>query len=230
MLDADPADRRGLDQRILHVPKVALYLLVLDLVVGEDGLRGRIPVHQALAAVDQPIFEEFKESGPHGSGADLVHRKPRPPPVATAPHQPELVEDRPLEFILPLLDAGYELVALKIRSPLAFLGEDSLFHHRLRGDAGVVRAGHPQGVVASHSSLTDENVLERIIERMADVKAIGHVRRWDNNAIRSPAVAGFGVEAALPLPQLVGLLLDAPGIIYFRKLSRHFSSCSRSLF
>ena len=40
----------------------------------------------------------------------------------------------------------------------------------LGGDAGVVGAGHPEGVVALHPPPSDQDVLERVIERVAQVQ------------------------------------------------------------
>ena len=47
--------------------------------------------------------------------------------------------------------------------------DDSLLHDGLRGDAGVVGAGHPQGVVPLHPPPPDEHVLQRVVERVPHV-------------------------------------------------------------
>ena len=39
------------------------------------------------------------------------------------------------------------------------LAGDLAFHHRLRGDTGVIRPGHPHRVVRAHAAPTDQDVL-----------------------------------------------------------------------
>ena len=59
---------------------------------------------------------------------------------------------------------------------------EPLLDHGLRGDAGVVGAGHPEGVVALHPPPADQDVLQRVVERVAQVQGAGHVRRRDDDA------------------------------------------------
>ncbi len=132
-----------LGQRISQVPKMPSYIVVFDFIVGEDRLRGGVPVYQALAAINQPVGEELEERLPHGPGAHVVHGEPRAVPVAAAAHQLELVDYADLVLILPRLHSAYEFLAGEVRATLVFLGEDAFLDDRLRGDARVVRARHP---------------------------------------------------------------------------------------
>ena len=71
----------------------------------------------------------------------------------------------------------------------------------LRGDAGVVGAGHPEGVEALHPPPADQDVLQRVVERMAQVQSPGHVRRRDDDRERLAACSGSarcGSSRALP--------------------------------
>ena len=173
-----------LDERVFQVPEEALDRLVLDFVVGEDGLRGRVPVDEALAAIDQAVLEELEERRPDRLGADVVHRESGPLPVARAAHRLELAEDRRFVFVLPGLDASDEFLALEVRAAFAFLGEDAFLDHRLRGDAGVVRAGHPERLVLLHPAKTDQDILERVVQGVAQVQRRRHVRRRDDDRER----------------------------------------------
>ncbi len=79
--------------------------------------------------------------------------------------------------------------------PLDAVGEQPLLDHRLGGDAGVVGAGHPQRLVALHPVVADQDVLQRVVERVAEVQRGGDVRRRDDDRVRGVAVGdGFGVE------------------------------------
>ena len=71
-------------------------------------------------------------------------------------------------------------------------GLDAFLDDRLRGDAGMVGAGDPDRVVAKHASPADEDVLERVVERVAQVQRCGDVWRRDHDAIRlSLDMSGF---------------------------------------
>ncbi len=96
---------------VFQVPEVAVDLAHLDLVVGQGGLGGGVPIHEAFAAVDQPVFEQPEERLAHGFGADVVHGEPLAVPVARAAHGLELVGDALLVFILPRLDLFDERLA-----------------------------------------------------------------------------------------------------------------------
>ena len=107
--------------------------------------RIRVPVDEPLAAVDQAVGEQLEERAADGERADVVEREPRPPPVAACPILLELVEDPLFVGVLPFPDAVDERLAADVvpRQPLFF--EHPPFDDRLRGDAGVVGARHPQG-------------------------------------------------------------------------------------
>ena len=59
--DRDEAALLALD-RVADVPELALDLDLLHLEVGDRGLEARIPVHEALVAVDQPVAVELRRT------------------------------------------------------------------------------------------------------------------------------------------------------------------------
>src|SRR5512137_308809 len=63
-----------------------------------------------------------------------------------------------------------EVVAALLLGPLQLL-----LHHHLRGDAGVVGAGEPHGVVAGELLPADQHVLQRGGQRVAEVERAGDV-------------------------------------------------------
>src|SRR5205814_5230648 len=131
----------------------------IDLVVGDGGPELRVPVDQALAAEDLAGLEQAEERLADGAGADRVEGEPGAVPVARAAHQAQLVEDAGLVFILPGPDAFDQRLATEVVARLPLLVADALLDDRLGGDAGVVGAGHPEGVVPLHPSPADEDVL-----------------------------------------------------------------------
>ena len=76
----------------------------------------------------------------------------------------------------------HQFLAAEVVARLLLLLAEAPFHHGLRGDAGVIGAGHPQGVVALHAPPADQHVLQRVVEGVAHVQGAGHVRRRDDDA------------------------------------------------
>jgi hypothetical protein len=200
---------------------VPVHLLHLDFVVRQRCQRHRVPVHEALAAIDQPVLEQAEERLAHGFRALLVHRESQAVPVARAAHGLELGDDLLLVLVLPGLDLGDEDLALELRPPLAFFLHHTLLDHRLRRDPGVVGAGEPAGVVAGHPAPAGEDVLDRVVQGVAEVKRRGDVRRGDDDGERIAGVGGFGMEGAFAQPHLVRLALDGGGVVGLGQVARH---------
>ena len=101
-----------------------------------------------------------------------------------------------------------ESLAADLDTLNALTVEVSLDHH-LRGDAGMVGADHPERVLALHSGMARQNVLQRIVERMADVQRAGDVgRRHDDG--EGLGTLPLRAEQALPLPMGIPSGLDRP--------------------
>ena len=190
---------RAIRKRIAQVPEVPVDLLHLDLVVGERRLRDGVPVHEALAAVDEAVAEERAERVAHGRRAGLVHREARAVEVARAAHRLELPEDRGLVLVLPLLHLLDEPFAREVGALLP-LEKEALLDDRLRGDARVVGAGHPQRVRALHAVVAREEVLQRVVEGVAEVERGRDIRRRDEDRVRLAGRRGLGMEAARGVP------------------------------
>ena len=77
-------------------------------------------------------------------------------------------------------------VAAQVVPGFLLLLEQPLLDDGLGGDAGVVGAGHPEDVVALHPPPADQDVLQGVIERVAQVERAGDVGRRDHDAIGRP--------------------------------------------
>ena len=60
-------------------------------------------------------------------------------------------------------------------------GDDLFLDHHLGGDAGVVGAREPEGLVAEHAVPADEDVHLGLVEHVAHVEAAGDVGRRQEN-------------------------------------------------
>ncbi len=54
--------------RILNMPEVTLFLFMLHFQIGNSGFQHRIPVHQTLATINQPFFEQADKHFLHRMG------------------------------------------------------------------------------------------------------------------------------------------------------------------
>jgi hypothetical protein len=99
--------------------------------------------------------------------------------------------------------------------PLLSLRGELLLDHDLRGDPRVIGAHLPQRVVAAHPVIADEQVHQRLLERVAHVQAAGDVRRRKLDAIRRRARLHRGLEVPSRFPERVPLRLDGVGFEAF---------------
>ena len=198
--------RLGIDDRILDVPEVALHRVVEHFIVAHGRLQKRIPIHKPLAAIDFALLEEREKRLADGAGADLVECEPGALPIAATAHLLQLADDAGFIFLLPLPDPLDEPFAAQFVPAQLLFGQQSPLDHRLRGNAGMVGARHPQRLKTLHPLLTDEDVLQRVVQGMAEVQRAGHVGRRDDDRVR---LAGR-IRLAMKVPSLLPKPIPAP--------------------
>ena len=190
----------ALGERITDVPEKAVFLGADHFQIGHGGMQHRIPVHQALAAIDQPFFIQPDEHLAHRRRQTLVHGEALARPVHRSAHAPQLPGDGAAGFRLPGPDPFDERLATEIVAALAHAGQLPLNHH-LRGDAGMIGARLPQGIVALHPVVAGQRIHDGVLEGMAHVQGAGDIRRRDHDAIGRTLTAGR--KTALLLPESV---------------------------
>ncbi len=134
-----------------------------------------------------------------------------------APSRLQLLDDRAARFRLPRPDALEErLAAHRPAVRLLGLGELALDDH-LGRDSGVVGARLPKDVASVHAPVAAEDVLQRVVERVAHVQVAGDVRRRDDHAegLRVRALRPAGPERARRLPQRGDARLDRGSVKRF---------------
>ena len=72
----------------------------------------------------------------------------------------------------------------------------------------MIGSGHPARFKALHPFHPDLNVLQRVIERVAEMKCTGDIWRWDNNRIRLLVWVGLGMKEAIGFPEIVDARLS----------------------
>ena len=112
--------------------------------------------------------------------------------------------------MFPLPDTLDELRTAEVVTGDMLRGELP-FHHHLGGDAGMVGAGLPEGVVAAHAVIAGEGIHQCVLEGVAHVQAACDIRRRDHDAVGSTRAGRRKI--ALPLPGFIPVLLYAVWIV-----------------
>ncbi len=74
-----------------------------------------------------------------------------------------------------------ELLAAHVAAAGLLAFHQLALDHHLGRDAGMVGAGLPQHVAAAHALEPAQDVLQRVVERVAHMQRAGHVRRRDHD-------------------------------------------------
>ena len=198
---------RAVGGRIADLPHVAVFLGAFDFKVGDGGLKLRVPVDEAVAAVDEAFLIKTNEGFNHDLGELFVHREVGAVPVDAVADAAHLVENRAARELLPFPDFFNELFArqgLVVNALLFKLALDD----DLRGDAGMVRARNPDGVVAGHAVIARKRIHDRLIEGMPHVQNARDVGRRKLNGKARLLRVETGLEVAAFLPDRVPTRFD----------------------
>ena len=190
-------------------------VFVFDLGLGERRLLDDAPHHRLRAAIEQPARDEFEDFPGDLRFGGIAHRRVGMIPIAD--------DAEPLEFLPlhrePMLGVGAAFLAegddgLRIREVglhLALASVEFFLDLPFDRQAVTVPAGHVVGFPARHLMRADDNVLQRLVERGADVDVAVGVRRAVVQHEFRPALAALAQRAieilARPARQNLRLLL-----------------------
>jgi hypothetical protein len=170
-------------ERIADVVELAQAVLVRDFEVGDGGLDLRVPVDDVGAAIDQPLLVEANEGFAHGDVEAVVHGEVFARPIDGGAQAAHLVGDGGAVLALPRPYAFGEDFAAEGFAVGAF-DFQLAFDQHLRGDAGVVGAGNPDGGVAAHAPPAHQDVRLGVLEHVAHVQVAGDVGRRQQHSER----------------------------------------------
>ena len=173
---------RHLHFEVIHRPVLRLHL---HLLVGERSERSGAPVDHAFTAIDQALFIKVHKDPLHTLRVVLIHGEALALPVAGAAEFLELLDDDAAVLVLPLPDFLQKFLAPEVVA----MADDTLLFQRalddgLRGDAGVIGAGKPKHFLALHARAAGEDVLDGIVQDVAEGQDAGDIRRRDDDGIR----------------------------------------------
>ena len=167
----------GVLDGVSDVPEKAGHILVLDLGVGQGRAALGAPVYNAAPLVDKSLFIQLAEGLAHRFCAGLVHCEGAPVPVAGGAQNLLLLNDAVAVLVLPVPHAVKELFAAEVVAGEPLVLAKLLLDLYLRRYAGMVGAGKPQGGIALHPLVPDEDILQSGIESVSHVELSRYVGR-----------------------------------------------------
>jgi hypothetical protein len=166
---------------------------------------------------DEALLKKPKKGLADGRRTLLIERESGAVPVAGGAEVAKLTENSSLVLLLPGPDPLHQSLAAEIVPGEFFLFEEPPLDHRLGGDARVVGAGHPERAIPLHPPGPDDDVLERVVEGVAQVERACHIRRRDHDREHRPGrLAGgrrLGVPGAEGIPEVAAAGLRGPVVI-----------------
>ena len=126
-----------------------------------------------------------------------------------------MFEDAVAVLLFPCPDSFDEAFAADVVAGFVFFFLELLFHDGLRGDAGVIDAGDPDGVESAHAVDAGEDVLEGVVDGVAEVQGAGDVGGRDDDAVGGAGGVGVGGEAVFVQPDFVDRGFYAGGVVGF---------------
>ena len=173
--------RFRVNDRIGEVPEMALLGYIFNLIVADCSLQKRIPVDEAFALINHAFAEEVIERSPYGCCANVIKSETQPVPVAAASHAFELPQNPFFVLGFPFPDAIDQAFTAKVMAGKIFLFLQATFDDCLRGNSRMVSSRHPQRLITLHSSRSDDNVLQSVIETMPEVQRTGDIGRYHDS-------------------------------------------------
>ncbi len=201
-------DREG------HVDRVADMVFVFDLGLGERGLFDDAPHDRLRAAIEKAVADEFEDLAGDLRLGRIAHRRIGMIPVAD--------DAEPLEFLPlhgePMLGIGATFPAegddglriREVRLRLALGPVEFLLDLPFDREPMTVPAGNVVGFPPRHLMRAHDNVLQRLVERRADVNIAVGVRGPVVQHEFRPALASFAQRGIEILPRPAGQKSPAP--------------------
>ena len=152
---------------ITDIVETSLLRLGDDFLVGQGGLRSRIPVDHPATAINQSLAVKIDKNLLHCADVISVQRVALPRPIARTAQALELLNDDPPMLLLPIQYATEKFVATQVVTGFLFCLPQIFFDCGLGADPGVIGAGQPKNFETPHARPARKNVLDSIVEHMS---------------------------------------------------------------
>ena len=182
-----------------------------NLQVGNGGHELGIPVNQFLGLVNQSVLIQVYENLADGAAQPLVHGKTL---AAGSPQAAQLPANGAAALFFPFPDCFNKFFAAEVMAGNAFFGQIALNNH-LGCDTGVIHAGLPENLFAEHTVITDQDILQRVVQRVSHMQNAGNVRRRNDNGKGLLVLAHVGLEIAAVFPVGINLFFKVFRVVVF---------------
>ncbi len=199
---------------ISNIPEPALLLFVFHFRIGKGGFALGTPVDNAVSLINQSFLIQADEHLGDCLAAAFVQGEAFPGPVAGRSQLFQLINNPSAVSVLPFPCPFQKAI------PAHIILRESFFCQLcndfcLRGNAGVIGAGHPQRTVSLHALPAYQNILPGIVQRMAHMKLARNIRRRDHNTERFLVFIRLRMKISFFRPFLIDPILHLAGIIGF---------------
>src|ERR1700737_381485 len=208
-----------IDDFVANVVKTSALRLVNDFLVRQRGLRSRVPVDHAPAAIDQFLFVKIDKDLLNRANIIVVERIALARPIGRTAKPLELLNDDATVLVLPFEDALQKFFAAEIVARHAFIFAEPLFGGGLFSNAGVIHPGQPKHFESLHPRASRENVLNAVIQDVAEREDTGDVWRRHHDREWLLLRARVRFKIAIVGPTLIPFWFNRPRIVSFRRLS-----------
>src|SRR5215469_11617530 len=156
--------------RIANMPKMAFGLDLDHLQIGDRGQQLRVPVDQPFVLVNEPRTIKLYKNFKNRTRKPLIHREALTRPVTRGAQPLKLIDDGAATLRFPFPDSLEESLAPHLAPAFLLPLHQLTLDNHLRRDAGVVGARLPEHVLAAHAFEAAQDILERVVERMAHMQ------------------------------------------------------------
>ena len=193
-----------------------------DLLVRQSSARDGAPVHHPFAPVDEAFLEQVDKNAADAFRVVGVHRETLSIPIAGGAELPELLGDDAAVFFFPFPNFFEEPFAAEVVA-VANLTRffQGPFDDRLGRDPCVVGTWKPENLHAFHPGSSREDVLDRVVQYVAQSQNAGDVRRGDDNGVGLSSVGhglGSSGKGLTFKPERIPFFFDALRFVVFGKL------------
>lgn len=140
-------------------------------------MRRWVPVDHATAAIDQTFAVKIDKNLLDSLDVIVIERVALARPIARAAKPLELFNDDTAVLVLPFKNAAQEFIATQIVARYSLVFAQPLFDCCLRCNPSVVGTRKPKNLKTLHAGATGENVLDRVVQNMAERQHTSDVRR-----------------------------------------------------
>ena len=174
---------------VLQIIQLALLVLVDNLFARKHSLCLWIPVHHTQSTVDETFVVKVYEHLEHAFATRFVHGESSTVPVARCSKTSELLQNDATMFIRPVPCMLQELFTSQV-ALLDTLLSQFIYHLSFGSDTCMVSTWYPTCVFPINTCLTNQDILNRIVQHVSHMKHTRHVWWRNHNSIRF-SVIGF---------------------------------------